>query len=354
MVNNSLVSPMRWLLIEDVNQLRNYIEQWKELAQLTNANVFCSPEWIITWVSVYWQPNWQLKTILGFENQKLIVLAPLYIQKSNDFFCISTLMPLGQGEPEESEVLSEFQDVLIHPLKKNLYSQLAIQIKKIPWDNCRWNALLHTSHWIRIIQYFQHSKCKEIGLRYLLSKHENYLSTLSKNKRNKWNRSKNKLSVLNSKFIWVDHADHKQYLQKLTSFHQLRWTKKNESGAFCSSEFINFHHSFQATQKTKMSALLINDEPVAINYYLQDESTLYFYQCGWDESNYANLSPGFALHVWSILNNPFKFYDFMMAGKNDNYKNSFNCSKIQPMFRATINSSFTKNVINYIINKIKA
>ena len=99
-----------------------------------------------------------------------------------------------------------------------------------------------------------------------------------------------------------------------------------------------------------MSAILINGIPIVINYYLHDHDTLYFYQCGWNENEYANLSPGFSLHIWSIINNPLKCYDFMMGNVNDNYKSSFKCNEIATMYDITI---YKNSFINFIYKKFK-
>ena len=113
MANSNTVKTIEWRLIEDIEQLKQYTEQWQELVQTSQANLFSSPQWIMTWIDIYWQSSWQLKVISGFNNNKLIAIAPLYLQIKSGLLSISTLLPLGQGEPEESEVLSEFQDVVI-------------------------------------------------------------------------------------------------------------------------------------------------------------------------------------------------------------------------------------------------
>ena len=131
MANNNIEQTIEWQLIEDIEQLKQYIEQWQELVLTSQANLFCSPQWIMTWVDIYWQPSWKLKVILGFNNNKLIAIAPLYLQIKSGLLSISTLLPLGQGEPEESEILSEFQDLVIADKFDYIYVEFAKKCNKL-------------------------------------------------------------------------------------------------------------------------------------------------------------------------------------------------------------------------------
>ena len=71
---------------------------------------------------------------------------------------------------------------------------------------------------------------------------------------------------------------------------------------------------------------MVHDQPVAINYYLLGDDTLYFYQSGWN-LDYAELSPGFALHLWSMQNTDQKYYDFMLGSVENSYKKIFKCEE---------------------------
>ncbi len=354
-MGNKSRSNINWLLIENIEQLKQYTSSWKELLDVTDASLFSSPQWLLNWIDIYWQDSWQLKAIVGLKNNQLVVIAPLYIQKSNNLFSLTSLMPLGQGEPEESEVLSEYQDIIIHPNENNLHAQLATQITKIECDQICWNALLGDSNWIKILSYLKNSTYKkytiESGQRYLLTNTDNYIATLSKNNRSKWKKCQNKLTTLHAKFIWVQEKDHEHLWQALISLHQARWHNKGKSGAFMTQDFIDFHQNFQKNNITKMSALIINEEPIAINYYLQDSNTLYFYQSGWSENTKTNLSPGFSLHIWSIINNPLLNYDFMVDDSNDSYKAKFGCTQI-PITNIKINLSPLKITLQKILNKL--
>jgi CelD/BcsL family acetyltransferase involved in cellulose biosynthesis len=303
MVNNNSTTAIKWLLIEDLACLKEYIAQWQSLFIETQSNLFCSPEWILTWIGIYWQSNWQYIPIIGVKNNEMVAILPLYLQKKSQLFSYSKLLPLGQGEPENSEVLSEFQGAIIKNeyKSKSIYTKIAKQTQAIKYDQIKCHSLLPHSNWSKILLHLNNFTHKAVGKRYLLSENTNYEQTLSKNNRVKWRRRHKKLENLNAQFIWVSEKNHHEFWSTLILFHQQRWNAKGKLGAFFHQDFINFHTRLQKEKITKMSAILVNGKPIVINYYLHDHDTLYFYQFGWNENEYANLPPGFSLHVWSII-----------------------------------------------------
>ena len=196
-------------------------------------------------------------------------------------------------------------------------------MQQITFDRVVFNNVLASSNWLKVLPLLKNASSKITGKRYLINDNNNYLSTFSKNNRTKWNRCSNKLQHLGATFSWVSQENYQEYWQQLIELHQNRWTQKGNLGAFCHPDFTHFHREFQKYKNTKMSVLTINDETVAINYYLTDHNTLYFYQSGWDENKHSQLSPGFALHIWSIINSPVARYDFMAGELTNSYKSKF-------------------------------
>jgi len=352
MAINNAVKTIEWLLVEDLSSLKEYFDEWQQLVIETESNLFCSPEWIMPWIDTYWLSSWHLKTIMGFKNQKLIAIIPLYTQKTNSFFSFTKLLPLGQGEPEESEISSEYQDVIIHNKFNNesTHVEIANKILTINYDQIICHSLLANSNWSKILLHIDTISSHKAGSRYLLDEKNNFIQNLSKNNAVKWRRCQKKLNSLDAEYIWVDVNNYQFFWKKLILFHQKRWATKGELGAFFHQDFLKFHTLLQERSTTKMSAILINGVPIVINYYLQDNDTLYFYQCGWNENEYAALSPGFSLHIWSIINNPLKSYDFMMSHAKNSYKKAFNCSTIQNMYDIKM---FKNSFINFMYNRLK-
>tara|TARA_R110001583_G_scaffold22536_1_gene84481 strand:- start:1421 stop:2485 length:1065 start_codon:yes stop_codon:yes gene_type:complete len=350
-----MTDKINWLEITGTKQLNTIKTQWQRLNQTQcNFQIFNSPQWIFSWLETYWQNAWHLKVLTAWQDQELIAIVPLYYQQQA-IFSLKTLYPLGQGEAEEKEISSEYLDILIHPKYKSVtISYITDWIKKIPCDQLIWQALTDKSIAVELLTSLNQDIPKSTATRYLVNPKNWQLSLLSKNMRSRYRRGLNQLTKLDAKIDWVKKEDFEQYWQVMKNFHQQRWLGKNKLGAFCSDEFNLFHQEFrkQAPENVVMSAIWINDLPIAIHYYLLDSSTLYFYQSGWNEQDYSQLSPGLILHLWGIEHNNKQFYDFMMGKKQDSYKAKFSPLQ-QPMYNISISFSPIKIIVNRILKKIK-
>ncbi|MBA6265143.1 GNAT family N-acetyltransferase [Colwellia sp. Bg11-12] len=282
--------------------------------------------WLNTWYKNYWQDQWQLHCFIIYQNDKLIAIAPFYMQKYTRFPFLKSLHLIGQGEPEIKEVASEYLDVNIKgKYHHELYPKIADAITKIDFDILVVSAILKDSHIANIAKMLSENLQIRHCCRYLVNRETWQKKTISKNTRSRIKRSNNQLNQLNAEVRWFSNDEIKCYWPALKEFHQKRWHKCGQSGAFLSQEFNKFHLSLIEKNKDSvaMSGIFVNDAPIAINYYLVDETTYYFYQSGWDEENYAKLSPGLYLHYWSIEHCPHQYYDFMMGSLKDSYKAKF-------------------------------
>ena len=152
---------------------------------------------------------------------------------------------------------------------------------------------------------------------------------------------------------WLPYNELDNLWPTLIAFHQDRWQKKGDFGAFSSDVFNLFHQSLIENHSSSVaaSAIFVNSRPIAINYYLVSEDTYHFYQSGWDEQNHTKLSPGLFLHYWSILNCPNKYYDFMMGGVNNSYKAKFNAD-VRAMLSIIVVKSPVKLFFSKAFNKL--
>jgi len=348
--NQNKIRQIEWSVIEDIELLYQIEDEWRKLAQQAKDTLFVSPEWLMPWINTYWQSNWSLKVITGYYNNQLVVIVPLYLQKPHLFFGCTNLFPLGQGEQEDAEVSSEYQDVLTAIPIEEIAQDIAAQITKINYDYLQWRALLNTADWLAVVLYLDNCTTERSGQRYSIKFTHNERPALSRNNRQKWNKCLNQLNSVDANFYWVVEEEHHEYWQLLKQFHQTRWQLKSQLGAFHSIHFNQFHHLYQSKSRIVISALNINNHIVAINYYLLDQDTLYFYQCGW-HSEYANYSPGFALHQWSINQNKTNRYDFMMADLKSTYKSKYGCNEVNDMYNTTQVKSQTKYLLSKVLGK---
>tara|TARA_R110000737_G_scaffold352315_1_gene397796 strand:+ start:4265 stop:5338 length:1074 start_codon:yes stop_codon:yes gene_type:complete len=352
----AIQSPLKWAIIRDVNNLNAITEEWAALNNAANhSTLFNSPHWLLAWTAQYWQIEWQLLLVTARANGKLVVLAPLYIQPANTIWGLKKLYPLGQGEPECSEVFTEYNDLLILPeFQDRALTELTKIVKKAQVDQLIWRAtLLESNINALLLNAYRYSPLAG-ATRYKVDGSNWTTEQLSKNMRSRYRRGLNQLDKLNAKIAWLKQSDFDHYWQLMKDLHQRRWQSRDKKGAFCTDEFNAFHANFRkkSPENVAMSVIWVNDKPIAIHYYFSDAATLYFYQSGWNENEYSHLSPGLILHLWSIENSNKSSYDFMMGKKHDSYKAKF-APEQHPMYNNTITFSPIKLLIYRVLKKIR-
>ncbi|MDX2367592.1 MAG: GNAT family N-acetyltransferase [Colwellia sp.] len=351
-----MTDKITWVEITKKEQLFEIIPQWEKLVKIqATCEIFNSPSWIISWLETFWQNNWQLKVLTAWSNNELLAIVPLYYQKSNSIFSINIFYPLGQGESEDKEISTEYTDILFNEKHREyLLPKIQQWILNLNADQLNWRALTHDSPTSDIFN--KNNKHQEINeaTRYLTDCKNWSTERLSKNMRSRYRRGLNQLEKLNAKIDWIEKSDFDHYWQLMKELHQQRWQGKNKKGAFCNDDFNIFHANFRkkSPKSIAMSAIWINEKPIAIHYYFSDATTLYFYQSGWNETEYSHLSPGLILHLWTIDNNNKAYYDFMMGKKQDSYKAKFT-SQQQPMYNIALTFSPIKLMIYRALKKIK-
>ncbi|WP_371375778.1 GNAT family N-acetyltransferase [Thalassotalea aquiviva] len=328
-VNSQLI----WQHLTTLDELDKLRDSWQQLNQQSrHGSLFTSYPWLRNWIAQFWQPNWQLAILVAHTEQTLCVFTPFYIQ-NNRHFAFKTLHLLGQGEDECMEVCSEYGDILCLPgFEQPAISYIntwlqSLNIDLITFDAIKPNALINSLPILKT-QGQKKSPIKK-SYRYLINTQKWSINELSKSTKYKYKRNINKLNQGDNSFFWLRNEDCEPYWQALNRLHTKRWRSVSKSGAFGQIPFNQFHLTLMAKTNinVSMSVLEVNQNPIAINYYLQDNEVLYFYQSGWDKTLYGHLSPGFLLHIWSIKNCDAEIYDFMMAFEKNSYKKLYGCER---------------------------
>ncbi|MDA8621512.1 GNAT family N-acetyltransferase [Psychrosphaera sp.] len=349
MVNNISSTPqVNWHVIEELNELRAIEPKWQLLYEKSKLSFFNSPSWLLAWVDVFWQSQWQLKVIAGYAGKELVALAPFYVNVTNSKLSLKKLMPLGQGEPEEQEVMSEYQDLLLYDVTDADLVGLNKLIKQLEFDRLEWNHVLNDSKIGEFLKLFSSVEAIHNGYRYLVECGIDAQQTKSALK--KWQRCSNKLADKKVLFNWSEPTE--ELWHKLALFHQNRWQNKKEKGAFSHVNFEKFHHHNGFAGGLKMSVMTINDDVVAINYFVLSDDTLHFYQSGWDEA-FEEYAPGFCLHYWSIKNAIKDNYDLMISPTASMYKQRFCIDKPQATFNISYGKWPLKHAMKKVIMKVK-
>lgn len=307
------------------------------------------------WYNCYWQKNWQLQSFACYQDDNLICLAPFFIEKNKTFPFTKTLYLVGQGEPEYAEVALEYLDYFVKEgYEQTVYPLLVNEINKLNFDQCAVKAVFADSHIAQILPHIKGALTQQNFAQYIVDNTDWQLAQLSKNTRSRINRCKNQLAKLNSTVRWLTAEEYNSAWKMLKSYHQSRWQNKGKLGAFAAAEFTDFHKALreQNNDSIAMSAVFIDEQPIAIHYYLVSDNTYHFYQSGWDEENFAKLSPGLFLHYWSITNCPKNHYDFMMGGINSSYKAKFN-AVARAMLSVTVVKNPAKLLLSKVLNKVR-
>ncbi len=342
-----------WQLIDNIDELIAIEPQWQLLVEQSSyLSPFSSPQWILTWYKTYWQRNWKLSTFVGYIDNELVVMLPCYIQHSPKWPYLKLMYPLGQGEPEEEEISSEYCDVIVSP-KVTEITLVGLQEKLMALniDQVRWNATVQNSYIKKLLEKSFGYGTQPTHTRYFVERSKWSLESLSKNTRSRYKRSINQLNKIDAKFHWVEPKDYDQYITLLIKYHQKLWNSRNKDGAFSHASFKDFHEQYRAKSSIKISAITVNGTPIAINYYFYDQTSLYFYQSGWDSEQYSNFSLGLSLHLWSIENCNYKYYDFMMGEMKDSYKEKLGVQQ-QPMINMNITINRKRVFIHKLMHKI--
>ena len=351
--NEHATHNIQWQLITDFASLDTIAHQWQELLQqFSTASPFSSPQWLLTWHQIYWQSNWELTTLVGYVDNNLVAILPCYVQHSLQWPHIKVLYPLGQGEPEEAEVSSEYCDAIIAQKYEAIaLPELQKRLAEFDVDKIYWNAALQSSHIKGLLENAFKYTAVTTHNRYCVERTKWTLQNLSKNTRARYKRSNNQLKKINATYHWVKPEAYKIYIAKLIEYHQNLWESRGNKGAFVHADFNRFHEEFRAKSSIKISAISVDNNPIAINYYFFDETTLYFYQCGWDSEGYANFSLGLSLHLWSIENCSYQYYDFMMGELKNSYKEKFDAHR-EPMANLEIKVNPKKVFLHKLVHKV--
>ena len=262
----------------------NTIDAWRELT----SNPMGSPDWLMPWWKHYGTEKDQLQLVCFFDRQELVCVTPLYLEDGAHFKL------LGSGK-----VCSEHAELFI----TSESWQRPVSALLLEWldssDSPNWRSLqleaidaLGASsqlvgQWKDRVTVHQESGDFVCSIA-LPGSWDEYLSSLSKNHRKRVRR-------------WVrQHLDTKQVEARstgtgwdlneafdcLVELHNLRRKDMTETGAFESPQFLEFHkealNRLVPRGQATICGIFVDDKPVAIEYELSNEDTVFAYQSGAD------------------------------------------------------------------------
>lgn len=338
-----------WHKVSTLEELQAYRQQWLVLNQQCGGVLFCSPLWLLHWISCYWQTAWQLEVWIGIKDNQLIALLPCYSQPANNSASTRVLYPLGQGEAQECEVASEFVDLLIAPGWLHVLPALACRLQSAGRVRMTWRAAAADANIVMLCKQLGYATVQIAGYRYQHKKQQDIC--LSSQLKRKWHKIIRYQQNQKATFCWLTAQDALAVWPELKRLHQLRWNKRGKPGAFNCTVFNQFHLTLiaQHPETCYMSMLMIEGEVAAIHYYLQSKGYIHFYQAGWSEK-YASFSPSAMLHLWSAQQTVCSVYDFMMGGTSS-YKQQL-CNLRETCYQLDVHPDI-KSYLLAILRKLK-
>ncbi|AWL11655.1 hypothetical protein HMF8227_01174 [Saliniradius amylolyticus] len=307
----------RCALITEWQELEQHEHAWQTLAkEYGKDGWFSSPQWLRPWYECFWQSDWSLLAVLVWNHRRdLVALLPLYTQPS--YLGARVLRPLGQGEPEEAEIASEYTDALVHPAHgSELMMILERAVCALPFDWCYWRALSEKAGWLSVVARQPRVQFRPLGLRYMSLAGSPPSMSLER----QYRRRLRKLQNQGAHCRWLARSEMTDYWSSLKQLHQKRWHQRGKTGAFISGAFNAFHQrQMQTSKRLKMSVLESPECIYGIHCYYEYQGRLFFYQSGWDPA-FSAMSPGLVLHLWSRKSHSDWDYDLMLGSMNDSYK----------------------------------
>lgn len=207
-------------------------------------------------------------------------------------------------------------------------------------------------------KYIYLSEQYEFGYKIALTKLPNlqsYLTSLSKNTRQQFNRSIKSLAKQGDiEFSVIEEASEQiKLLESAKHWHIEKWQNTSTPSGFTNDEFKSFHQSIitsnHPSAKTLMGKLTLDKNLIGCLYCLTHEKKVYFYLSCLKPFSDNKIKLGMNMHIsmieWLITNNQhYQEYDFL-AGEA-RYKKSLSTTKDE-YFKLTIQ----KRSIKFSIEK---
>lgn len=339
-------------IITELDDFISLKEDWDALAEIdTKATLFNSFAWIENWIKHYWAIDYKLNVIVIEVCQKPLAILPLYLDSKK-----KTILFLGTGEPEISEVCSEYLDFIVDrelAESDKTYSYIASCLREFSAPSIEFTNCFRDSHVFAVAALVDCVSCVETGNQYTLQlesiSHSDDIGTSTRQKKNtrqlmsRYNRNK-KLSAN----ILIE-SNYQKHWEILKNLHQQDWQSRGKSGALLVEVFSEFHNAMHDEHPEILqffSSLSHGDEVISIHHYYKYKDVLYFYLTGTVKTDFKRLSPGMMLHVLSLskLSGEKIFYDFMKGSGNGSYKEKL-CERGDSFYTITIHS---RNVLGQL------
>ena len=329
--------------VTDIGRFASLRDEWEKVnLECETGTFFSSHDWLMTWCAWFLTAGTSLYILLVWSKESLLGIAPFVIRRES---CgMNWLYLLGTGEPEASEVATEYADILVMPGMRNEVERILAD--RMRSDLAAWDG-------VRLLNVREDSLVKLLltkvlgcittgeqltGAKYSVAlqnfpSSDAYLGTLeSTSFRNKLQVSRRRMCKAKSDFFIVAVGSNAfdVCFADLVKLHDERWHGKGGRGVFADTSFAGFHrdllHLPGAKGSVHLAVLTLDDERVAVLYLMVYRGECHFYQSGINPAVTPNISPGILAHYLAIewtIKQGFSAYDFMKGGAEKSYKQDF-------------------------------
>ncbi len=303
--------------IADANSLR---DDWLRLLQRAErSELMQSPDWLLNWWRVYGGDGGrQLRIALFHEGERLVGMAPLLLRRHwhGGVLPFRRLELLGSGETAEHGIYSNHLAIIA---ERGSEHRIAVRFVEAlnagvfgAWDEIVLPMMAGDSAMPSMLVEAMlnagfHADMTTTALaRYipLPSSWDDYLKTLSKNRRKKLRQSLNDFDAWSdgtTELEAVTCANLERGRQILIDLHHARWAG---AGVFRSPYFLDFHQALMrdlaARGDLELLILRARGEPIAAVYNFSWANKVYTYQSGRRVDLPEHLSPGTVLDTMAI------------------------------------------------------
>ncbi len=330
-------------IVHTTEEFYSLRERWNSLLQASPSNsFFLTWEWLWSWWNAYREDASQLFIMTFFRNDRLIGIAPFYVNSNCKIgpLRIRRLMFLGT---REGAAQSEYMDIIAHA---DYAPEIAAEIvhyisQENICDDIQLEKIDESSRSISLLQeagersgLFFHIQCRlESPFIKLPATHNDFLGRVSSRVRHSIRNNHKKLQKKYVSVIFrktTNESELENDFAELARLHQLRWQSRQLPGSFSRDNYISFHKSAMKEMMEKGNLdlwfLSVDGRAIAALYNINYNNKIYNYQAGIDIEFDPSIAPGILLHnhcIAAAIGEGLGEYDFLAMGKRDAYKKNW-------------------------------
>lgn len=335
-----LLTIKKVLTSEDFYSLR---DKWNSLLETSQTNsYFLTWEWLWSWWDSYKEDASQLHILTIYLEDKLIGIAPFYVNYNCKIGPLSARRLMFLGTREDA-AQSEYMDIIMNAghAKEIIAEIMHCLSNENSFDDILLEKIDESSQTVSLLRkageeggYLYHCQDRlESPLVKLPATYDDFIRQVSSRVRHTIRNNNKKMQKKYSSVAYrktENEAELEDDLAELTRLHQLRWQSRNLPGSFSRSNYKTFHKNVMKEMLKKGNLelwfLSVEGKAIAALYNINYNNRIYNYQAGTDIEFDPTIAPGVLLHdhcISEAIGMGLREYDFLAMGKRDAYKKNW-------------------------------